>query len=292
ILERLGFGVVQNGDKMTVIVPRRRWDISIEADIIEEVVRIYGFDKLPSTLPVGAQTIGGYNPHQQFLRRARSLMRSLGYDEAISYALLNQTEAKAFTYNKAYLTKVDWPMTHDHEYLRLNLISGLLNDLLYNVARKQNNVALFEQGRVFPKNDVAAVRPHEVEYLAGAVTGNIEDKNWQNSERLVDFFAIKGDVEELLMSLNKQAVISYQATDQIKQLHPGQTALILMDEKVVGFVGTVHPGYAKKLGLATTVVFQLNLDEIETLADKTNIYVPAAKFPPVSRDIALVVPQT
>ncbi|AXX64306.1 phenylalanine--tRNA ligase subunit beta [Bombilactobacillus bombi] len=292
IMERLGFAASGNDEQMTVTVPLRRWDISIEADIIEEVVRIYGFDKLPSTLPVGPQTVGGYNQHQQFLRRARSLMRSLGYDEAISYALTTQEKATAFSDIHQCVTKVDWPMTHDHEYLRLNLISGLLDDILYNVARKQINLALFEQGRVFPKNDEQAVRPHEVEFIAGAVTGNIEDQNWQNSARSVDFFAVKGDVDQLLQGLNKKAQISYQATDSIAQLHPGQTALILMNEHVVGFIGTVHPGYAKKLGLPETVVFQLNLDEIEALPDKNNIYIPAAKFPAVTRDIAILVPQT
>lgn len=289
---RLGFEVQSQGEELSVTVPLRRWDISLDADLIEEVVRLYGFDKLPSTLPVGAQTIGGYNSHQKFLRQSHCTMRALGYDEVISYALTTQEKASAFTLGKQSLTKVSWPMSHEHEYLRLNLVSGLLDDILYNVARKQTNLALFEQGRVFSKVNDEIVCPREIEYLAGAVTGNIEEKNWQNAAQEVDFFAVKGDVDQLLASCHKQAAFSYQATTEIPQLHPGQAALIILNQQVVGFIGTVHPGYAKKLGLPKTIVFQLNLEKIERLTSNTTVYVPTAKFPTVTRDIAILVPQS
>lgn len=292
IFKRLGFKTQLQGEEIAVTVPLRRWDISLEADLIEEVARLYGFDKLPSTLPVGAQTIGGYNSHQKFLRQARYNMRALGYDEVISYALTTQEKAAAFSIEEQSLTKVSWPMSHEHEYLRSNLVSGLLDDILYNVARKQTNLAFFEQGRIFSKANAKVVRPQEIEYLAGAVTGNIEEQNWQNRAQKVDFFAVKGDVEQLLASFNKQAAVSYQATTAIPQLHPGQAALILMNQQEVGFIGTVHPSYAQKLGLPQTVVFQLNLEKIEHLTTKSNVYVPAAKFPAVTRDIAVLVPQS
>ncbi|UQS83380.1 phenylalanine--tRNA ligase subunit beta [Bombilactobacillus thymidiniphilus] len=291
IFERLGFTVQVEADILVVTVPLRRWDISIPADLIEEVVRIYGFDKLPSTLPVSTQTVGGYTTQQQFLRNGKTFLRSLGYDEAISYALTTEEKAQAFTVEQSTLTKVDWPMTRDHEYLRLNLVSGLLDDLAYNVARKQTNVALFEQGRVFVKSQSSAVRPTEVEMLAGAITGTVQEQTWETKARLVNFYDVKGDVEQLINSFNKQGRISYQATTSITQLHPGQSALIMMDDQCIGFIGTVHPVYAQQLKLPVTIVFQLNLDKIMALTDQSQIYVPASKFPSITRDVAILVPK-
>ncbi|NVY96914.1 phenylalanine--tRNA ligase subunit beta [Lactobacillus sp. DCY120] len=291
IFKRLGFEVRPEDDKLCVIVPLRRWDISIEADLVEEVARIYGFDKLPSTLPVSSQTIGSYTPQQKFIRHAKQVMVELGYDEAISYSLLTQDQAEAFALEPAALTKVNWSMTHDHEYLRLNLISGLLDNLLYNVARKQNNVALFEQGRVFPKPNVETVRPQEIEYLAGVLTGEVVPASWQEAKRQVDFYDVKGDLEQLLTSMNRKGKVSFVATDQIPQLHPGQTAWVKLDEETIGFIGSLHPAYAKKNGLPVTVVFQLNLDRIMAAPAKIEVSQATPKFPAVSRDIAVAVAQ-
>lgn len=291
IFERLGFEVEVKDPELIVTVPLRRWDIFIDSDLIEEVARIYGFDKIPSTLPAVTQTIGGYTPRQKFIRQSRQTLRSLGYDEAISYSLTTQEKAAAFCLKPAVLTKVDWPMTQDHEYLRANLISGLLDDLAYNAARKQTNVALFEQGRVFLKNDEAVVRPKEVEMIAGAYSGQIVQNSWDQAAHDVNFYDIKGDVERLLQSFQRKATIVYQATSAIKQLHPGQTAVILMDQKPVGFIGTLHPTLAKKLRLAPTVVFQIDLEKVMAYPKASEIYVPAGKYPAISRDIAVIVPE-
>ncbi|UQS82556.1 phenylalanine--tRNA ligase subunit beta [Bombilactobacillus folatiphilus] len=290
IFERLGFHVEQQNNELVVTVPLRRWDIFIESDLIEEVARIYGFDKIPSTLPVGTQTIGGYTPRQKFLRQSRRALRSLGYDEVISYSLTTEEKAAAFSSPDVVVTKVDWPMTQDHEYLRTNLVSGLLDDLAYNAARKQTDVAIFEQGRVFVKSDKSVVRPAEVEMIAGAISGNVVTSTWNQTAQTVDFYNVKGDVEQLIASFNKKATILFQATGSIKKLHPGQTAIILMNEQPVGFVGTVHPQVLQKLRLAPTVVFQLDLEKIMALPDQSQIYVETSKYPAIQRDIALILP--
>jgi len=289
IFKRLGFKVTSQGEQLVVEVPLRRWDISLDADLIEEVVRIYGFDKLPSTLPVEAQTPGHWEPQQQFYKAAQATMRALGYDEAISYALLNQTQAQAFTDAETTAVQLAWPMTQDHEFLRQNLVSGLLNDLVYNIARKQTDLALFEQGRVFQKVHAQDARPQEIEMIAGVKTGQVAQSNWQQASRMVDFYDLKGDVEALLSSFNKQADISFVATDQLAQLHPGQSAWIQVDQQIVGFLGKLHPHYAHQLNLPATFVFQLNLEKIWQLPKRSQIDHPAPKYPAVTRDIAIEV---
>lgn len=292
IFSRLGFKTDKSGDVLTVTVPLRRWDISIPADLVEEVGRIYGYDKLPSTLPTGPQTQGGYTPKQKFLRNAKDVVRDMGYDEAISYALTTKDKAAAFAPTDQELTKVAWPMTIDHEYLRLSLISGLLDDISYNHDHHENNVALFEQGRVFPKEDVKTVRPNEVEMIAGAVTGNVQAKDWETKERQADFYDVKGDVEELISGFNKKMPVSFEATSDMEQMHPGQTALIKVENKVIGFVGAIHPNYAKKLGINDTYVFELNLDKIWALPNNLDIYHELPKYPSIERDIAILVPDS
>src|SRR5699024_5751303 len=145
----LGFAHQGQADKLFVTVPIRRWDIAIEADLVEEIARLYGYDKLPSTLPVGTQTIGHFNKKQTLIRKVKKLLLANGLDEVVSYALVNESEAGRFTYQPSADIKLAWPMTQDHAYLRQNLVSGLLNDLKYNLARKQANVQIFEQGNVF-----------------------------------------------------------------------------------------------------------------------------------------------
>lgn len=289
IFERLGFEVTNSDDLFSVSVPPRRWDIAIEADLIEEVVRLYGYDNLPATLPVMAMTPGALNSQQKLLRDTRHYLESAGLDQAISYALTTEEKATQFMQAPSFATKVAWPMTNEHVYLRENLISGLLNDIAYNVARKQNDVALYEQGRVFLKDNENDKRPTEVEYVAGAMTGLMTTNGWNTNKRAVDFYDIKGVVAFLLSNYHLQDAITYQATDQHLQMHPGRTADIYVGNEMIGFVGQVHPQIAKQYAIPTTYVFQLDMNKVLALPKQNIKAHPTAKFPAVTRDIALLV---
>lgn len=287
IFDRLGFETTVAADELTVYVPTRRWDIAIEADLVEEVARIYGYDNLPTTLPAGQTTPGNYTPAQKLIRQARQTLEATGLDQAISYGLTTEEKAKRFALEEALPTNLDFPMSSEHTTVRMNLISGLLDDLAYNAARKVNDVALYEQGRVFFR-DEGQTRPREVEHIAGAVTGLVSDANWNTAKQEVDFFYLKGIVANLLHELGV-ANESYQAV-AMPDMHPGRTAAIYAGETYLGFIGEVHPNTAKEYKLKQRVyVFELDLQKVIELPKAAKLYTPVSKYPSITRDIALAV---
>ena len=287
IFDRLGFETIVAADELTVYVPTRRWDIAIEADLVEEVARIYGYDNLPTTLPAGQTTPGSYTPAQKLIRQARQTLEATGLDQAISYGLTTEEKAKRFALEEALPTNLDFPMSSEHTTVRMNLISGLLDDLAYNAARKVNDVALYEQGRVFFR-DEDQTRPREVEHIAGAVTGLVSDANWNTTKQEVDFFYLKGIVANLLHELGVTNE-SYQAV-AMPDMHPGRTAAIYAGETYLGFIGEVHPNTAKEYKLKQRVyVFELDLQKVIELPKAAKLYTPVSKYPSITRDIALAV---
>lgn len=287
IFSQLGFGVTENGENLVVAVPVRRWDIEIDADLVEEVARIYGYDNIPTTLPTYEATPGKYTPKQKLIRDARQIMEASGLSQAISYGLTTYAKAQRFLLDTGKATELDFPMSSDHTTARMNLLSGLLDDLAYNVARKNEDVALYEQGRVFLRQD-GSDRPTEIEHLAGAMTGLFHHADWQGHKTPADFFLAKGIVEHLLTTLGVSGV-TYQATGAHEEMHPGRTADIYAGDVYLGFVGEVHPNLLKELRLKRTYVFELDLDKILGLDKLAQIYQPISKYPAVSRDIALAV---
>lgn len=289
IFNRLAFPVdVVDDDQLTVTVPSRRWDIFVAADLYEEIARIYGYDNLPATLPVMTRNHGGLTPRQKFLRASRHEMEGMGLTQAISYSLTTEDKAKQFQIEPlAEPMKLDFPMSSDHVATRMSLISGLLIDVAYNVARNVNNVALYEAGRVFlPKG---SERPEEQEHLAGAITGQLLANSWHKQDQPVDFFQIKGIVERYLHNLGLAGTITYRATQGRAEMHPGRTADIYVDDQLVGFVGQVHPRTAKDYKVPATYVFELNLEALLAADKVANEYHPISKYPAITRDIALLV---
>lgn len=198
IFKQLGFGVTLDGEKYTVTVPSTRWDIHIPADLVEEVARIYGYDKIPSTLPSGPTTVGALTEKQKLMRDSRHVLESLGLNQAISYALTTDTKAKQFMMRESAETHLSWPMTADHTTLRMNMISGLLDDVAYNNARRVKDVALYEQGRVFYKDSEDEVRPSEHEHIAGAVSGQLVVDPLKNAKHnAIDFYQLKASLKSI-----------------------------------------------------------------------------------------------
>ena len=288
ILDRLGFDVAVDGDKLTVTIPTRRWDMSIEADLVEEVNRIYGYANLPNTLPAGMETRGGYDPKRELSNKLRNLLLGAGMDEVINFSLLSKQEVKDFNTIHTEYTKLLHPMTEDHEYLRNSLIPGLVRNVAYNQARKNENISIFEQARIFDR-ETGHDRPNEVEYISGAVSGNVVSDSWNTKAQKVDFYYIKGIVEELLNNVNADATFTFQATDEYENLHPGQTAKILANDQVVGLIGKLHPNYQKAHSVDDTFVFELNIDLLFALNKKNVQAQSAPKYPSISRDLAILV---
>ncbi|MGX7243455.1 phenylalanine--tRNA ligase subunit beta [Enterococcus quebecensis] len=293
IFETLGFSYTVNEEKYVVTVPHRRWDITIEADLIEEVARIYGYDNLPSTLPKGETVAGSLTNGQLLVRKVKGLLEGCGASEAISYALTTEEKSRQFMMRESLTTTLQWPMSEERSVLRMNLISGLLDDVAYNVARKNTNVALYEIGRVFyqdkdPKKDL----PYEENHLGLVLSGNTVVKDWQTKETPVDFYTIKGMLDVLFESVGIADKISYEGTKEIKELHPGRTASVKLNATVIGFIGQVHPTIAKEYEIPETYVAELNLQAIIEEENTPLVYQQVSKFPAISRDIALLVDES
>ena len=289
IFDRLAFAyTVDDDDQLTVIAPARRWDISLAADLYEEIARIYGYDNLPSTLPTMTRNRGGLTPRQRFIRASRHDLEGMGLTQAISYSLTTVEKAKQFQIKPlAEPMKLDFPMSSDHVATRMNIVSGLLNDIAYNVARNVDNVALYEEGRVFlPMGDE---RPVEQEHLAAAVTGQMVANSWNKKDQPADFFQLKGIVERYLKNMGIAGKITYVPTSDRQEMHPGRTADIMVDDQLVGFIGQVHPQTAKEYKIPETYVFELNLELLLAAPKIENEYTPISKYPSITRDIALLV---
>ena len=288
VFRRLGFGLTGNAEKFTVSVPRRRWDIHIEADLYEEIARIYGYDKLPATLPKDDGTAGELTETQKLRRKVRTVAEGAGLTEVITYALTTPEKAVQFSTNPSNLTELMWPMTVDRSVLRQNMVAGILDTVAYNVARKNKDLALYEIGKVFEqKGNPQEELPTEINSFAFALTGLVTEKDFQTSAIPVDFFYAKGILEALFDRLGLK--VEYTATQALAGMHPGRTATISLDGQVIGFVGQVHPVTAKDYNIPETYVAEINLTAIEQVIQPAKPFVEITKFPAVTRDIALLL---
>lgn len=288
VFAKLGFGLAGDAQAFTVSVPRRRWDISIQADLVEEIARIYGYDKLPTTLPEAGGTAGELTASQLLRRRVRAIAEGAGLTEIISYALTTPEKAQAFAIESSHLTELMWPMTIERSALRQNIVSGMLDTIAYNVARKQKNLAIYEIGKVFEQNaDPKVDLPNERDTFAFALTGLVAEKDFQTQATAVDFYYAKGILESLFSKLNLK--VTFVAEKDMASMHPGRTARILLGEETIGFLGQVHPQVANDYDISETYVAELNLQAIEANMASTQIFTEISKQPAVSRDIALLV---
>ena len=288
VFRRLGFGLTGDAEKFTVSVPRRRWDIHIEADLYEEIARIYGYDKLPATLPKGDGTAGQLTETQKLRRKVRTVAEGAGLTEVITYALTTPEKAVQFSTNPSNLTELMWPMTVDRSVLRQNMVAGILDTVAYNVARKNKGLALYEIGKVFEQTgNPQEELPTEINSFAFALTGLVTEKDFQTPAVPVDFFYAKGILEALFDRLGLK--VEYTATQALAGMHPGRTATISLDGQVVGFVGQVHPVTAKDYNIPETYVAEVNLTAIEQAIQPAKPFVEITKFPAVTRDIALLL---
>ena len=288
VFRRLGFGLTGDAEKFTVSVPRRRWDIHIEADLYEEIARIYGYDKLPATLPKGDGTAGQLTETQKLRRKVRTVAEGAGLTEVITYALTTPEKAVQFSTNPSNLTELMWPMTVDRSVLRQNMVAGILDTVAYNVARKNKDLALYEIGKVFEQTgNPQEELPTEINSFAFALTGLVTEKDFQTPAVPVDFFYAKGILEALFDRLGLK--VEYTATQALAGMHPGRTATISLDGQVVGFVGQVHPVTAKDYNIPETYVAEINLTAIEQVMQPAKPFVEITKFPAVTRDIALLL---
>ncbi|MET3196378.1 phenylalanine--tRNA ligase subunit beta [Bacillus sp. OAE603] len=292
IFRRLRLEAKQDGELFTVTVPSRRGDITIEEDLVEEVGRMYGYDHIPATLPTGVASRGQLTVYQAKRRRARQFLQHAGLFEAVTYSLTSNSKVKRFALETgdAKPVRLSLPMSEERSELRFSLVPHLLDAVAYNVARKEENVQLFETGSVFltlENNEL----PREEEYLAGALTGAWLQHAWQGEKKAVDFYVVKGILDGLFNELGLSEKISYVASKK-EDLHPGRTASILVNNEEIGFIGQVHPVTQKEWDIKETYVFQLSLAKLFNTEIDDILYNAIPRFPAMNRDMALVVDST
>ena len=289
ILEGLSFTVEVSGENLVVKVPTRRPDISIKQDLVEEVIRIYGYDNLASTLPKFSKTTkGGLTYSQRMVRDLRAVYASLGFNDTINYSLVSEEEATEYTLEDHHKVRLLMPMTETHSTLRQSLVPGLLNTVQYNVARKQKDLKLLEIGRVFFGSGDDNIQPKETLYLSAALTGEERATKWLKESSSLDFFAAKGYLEVVFERLGLDEKVTYRKST-LEGMHPGRFSEVYLGEKRIGFIGEVHPRVADKLGLNTTYVFEINLDEVISESKVKPKYEEVTKYPEITRDIAMLV---
>ncbi|WJY28024.1 phenylalanine--tRNA ligase subunit beta [Sporosarcina trichiuri] len=288
ILERLQIPVEAVNGQLVVDAPTRRQDLRIKEDLIEEIARLYGYDEIPATLPVGESVPGGLNSSQQKRRLVRRYLENAGLYQAITYSLTSREESQSFALETAPVTELLMPMSEDRSVLRQSLLPHLLEAATYNVARRIDTVSLYETGSVFLGTEEDGL-PKEVNHAAAVITGKWVDQPWQQETKKVDFFVMKGIIEGLMDVLGLADRVTYEKASHAG-MHPGRTADIMLDGVRVGMLGQLHPSEQKKRDLKETYVMELNLSAL--LAEQTEplVYTQVPRYPSISRDIALVVP--
>lgn len=289
IFRRLRFSVKETATGLVVQVPSRRGDISIQEDLAEELARIYGYENIPTTLPVSLYTRGHLTAKQKLTRRVKNNLESAGLAEIISYTLVSQdsVERKNNLYPDSKPIRLLAPLSEEREYLRTQLLSNLLEIAEYNANRQMSDVRIFEIGQVFSEGSVNPDFPvTERKILAGLLMGNLP-RHWTGQAEAVDFYYTKGVVEELFRELGLTN-IEYSAVN-LSGYHPGRTAEILYKGKRLGYVGEAHPEITEQYDLKRVYLFELDYDQIAEIATLEIDYQRLPRYPAVERDLAVVV---
>ncbi|MEY2700328.1 MAG: phenylalanine--tRNA ligase subunit beta [Pseudomonadota bacterium] len=284
LLERLGMQVAVTPDGWTVLPPGFRFDIAIEADLIEEIGRIYGYDHLPVCLP--SVSLGMQPVPERMLSadRFKDTLVALGYQEAITYSFVDPAEQQALLPDGVSLALQN-PISSEMAVMRASLWVGLLDAARKNLNRQQDRVRFFETGLCFLKaSETSALE--QVSRLGGVVLGHGHQEQWGLPGRAADFFDVKADVESLLALTGQQAI--EWKRDQHPALHPGQCARLWLGGMAAGWLGMLHPSMEKHFGFEQPVfLFELDLARIRERALPK--FSPVSRYPSVRRDLALLM---
>ncbi|MEL4391416.1 phenylalanine--tRNA ligase subunit beta [Shewanella algae] len=286
ILTRLGFQVEKQGSDWQVKTATYRFDMAIEEDLIEEVARIYGYNNIPNTAPLAHLSMTDHQETDLKLSRVRAMLVARGFQEAVTYSFVDPKLQKLVHPDSEAMVLPN-PISSEMSAMRLSMFTGLLNAVGYNQARQQTRVRLFETGLRFIPDAQAESGVRQQAMLGAVIAGPQSDEHWSMESKTVDFFDLKGDLEAIIGLTVSEAEFSFKGA-QHPAMHPGQCAEILRNDRVIGYIGAVHPSLEKPFGLnGKTIVFELELDAL--LQAKLPQAQAVSKFPANRRDIAIVV---
>lgn len=282
ILAALGLQPKKVSDGLQTTSPSFRYDIEIEADLIEEIARVYGYENIPDDATSGRLKMLALPETRRNRFAVYNQMAARGFQEVVSYAFVDEQWERDFAANENPI-RLQNPLAAQYSVMRSTLIGGLVEILQNNLNRKQNRVRVFEIARVFSKGSDG--RFVQNERIGGLVYGSADPEQWGEKTRSADFYDVKGNVEDLLGGKN----VSFVKAEH-PALHPGRTAEIVMDGHTVGFIGELHPQWLQKYDLPQApLVFEIDMDAV--LARGKTVYRPVSKFQPVRRDLAFVLPE-
>lgn len=282
ILQHLGLNPEKSAEGFIVTEPSFRFDIEIEADLVEEIGRVYGYENIPDDYTSGRLKMLALPETKRPRFAVQNEMAARGYQEAVSYAFVDEQWEKDFAANENPI-RLQNPLAAQYAVMRSTLIGGLVEILQNNLNRKQNRVRVFEIARVFSKNSDGSFVQNE--RIGGLWYGAAEPEQWGIKSRNADFYDIKADVENLL----KGQKVSFVKAEH-PALHPGRTAEIVSDGKVIGFVGELHPKWLQKYDLPqAALVFEIDMAAV--LGREKTRYRAVSKFQPSRRDLAFVMPE-
>nr|WP_299240944.1 phenylalanine--tRNA ligase subunit beta [uncultured Halomonas sp.] len=290
ILERLGMQVSRDeadvGDKADawlVKIPSWRFDIAIEEDLIEELARIHGYNRLPVRRPAARLGLVADDEHRQPLTRLRRQLVARGYQEAITYSFV-APELQALLVPDMAAPRLANPISSDMAVMRASLFPGLVKALIHNLNRQQSRIRLFETGLVF-QGELDSVE--QIPMLSGLICGPRDPEGWAARRDDVDFFDLKGDVESLLKLGGNEESWRFEPAEH-PALHPGQTARLLHEGEAVGWLGALHPALRAELGIKPEVfLFEMRLEALTQ--GRLPAFNAMSRYPEVRRDLALVI---
>ncbi|VAW57009.1 Phenylalanyl-tRNA synthetase beta chain [hydrothermal vent metagenome] len=287
ILTRLGMQLEKmngEGDAWMVTPPSFRFDIAIEADLIEEIIRIHGYNNIPRKLPTYQPAMKPLVEAEMSLQRVKETLVDRGYYEAISYSFVDPKWQAAIDPDIAPV-KLANPISADLSVMRTSIWPGLLSAMQHNLNRQQARVRLFETGLTFVKQGDELLQHAKV---SGAITGQLVVEQWSDEARKIDFFDAKSDVEAIL-ALGGLDNVHFEKAEH-SALHPGQTAKIFKNNQLIGWLGALHPNTQKMLDIEPPV-YVFEVDQVALLKGAVPAFQPLSKFPEVRRDLALMVKQ-
>ncbi len=278
LLTQLGFVFTEVNSIFTVVPPSYRFDISIEEDLIEEIARLHGYDHIPAIAPVANLLMLSAPEARLHQNKLRDSLVAVGYQEVVNYSFVDESWERDLLGNAAPI-KLQNPIASNLSVMRTSLWGGLLDTLTYNLNRKQDRAFLFEIGAVYFKQANSFV---ETARVSGLAYGSAKPEQWAADSADIDFFEVKAHVDRLV-----GAKANYEKAEH-NALHPGQTAQILLDGKVIGWLGKLHPKWQQQYSLTkATYLFELDLEAISNHQIPT--YQEVSKLLPIRRDLAVVL---
>ncbi len=287
IFTRLHFSYELNDETFEVIVPTYRNDMTMAADLIEEVARMYGYDHIPSTLPLMEMTKGALTDVQDKTRFIRHLLADLGLHEVITYTLISPTMVDDFNlFHKNKEVELMLPLGEERSVTRKSVIPSLLQVINYNNSHANKDVCIYELSNTYSNET-------EIQTLSIACSGMYHNVPWKQINQKADFYLVKGFVETIFKKLciEESRYNLVRVEENNPYFHPGRSGYIQMGKDIVGVIGEIHPRMAKKYGVKDTYVAELNLSVLLNLRTRALKFAAIPQYPSVTRDIALVMDQ-